>query len=219
MASRRCRQRQMVRLGIEVMLVPCEALFIAVWAVWCIPRRFPAYREHDLSREADMNPLRRRCPLGFHVHIGVAAAMKLFHRCFAPWVAVCLICRKSALLLGQLLVALPGAGFIAGAIVVYWGCPHRAMRDSSSGVERLRIPRGRKLESAVALVFVVPVILTSLAIAKCSGVVPACAPCLRKKLPRTVEQRWEVDRGSCRSRQPGHFPWGSLARAVCESLG
>ncbi|OWM63173.1 hypothetical protein CDL15_Pgr009398 [Punica granatum] len=88
--------------------------------------------------------------------------MKLFHRCFAPRVAECLICRKSALLLGQLLVALPGAGFIAGAIVVCWGCPRRAMRDSSSGVERLRIPRGRKSESAVVLVFVVPVFLTSL---------------------------------------------------------
>ncbi|PKI48097.1 hypothetical protein CRG98_031512 [Punica granatum] len=36
------------------------------------------------------------------------------------------------------------------------------MRDSSSGVERLRIPRGRKSESTVVLVFVVPVILTSL---------------------------------------------------------
>ncbi|OWM90642.1 hypothetical protein CDL15_Pgr018969 [Punica granatum] len=88
--------------------------------------------------------------------------MKLFHRYFAPGVAVCLICRKSALLLGRLLVALPGAGFIAGAIVVCWGCPRRAMRDSSSRVERLRIPRGQKSESAVVLVFVVPVILTSL---------------------------------------------------------
>ncbi|PKI56238.1 hypothetical protein CRG98_023369 [Punica granatum] len=88
--------------------------------------------------------------------------MELFHRCFAPGVAVCLIYRKSALLLGQLLAALPSAGFIAEAIVVSWGCPGRAMRDSSSGVERLRIPRDRKSESAVVLVFVVPVILTSL---------------------------------------------------------
>ncbi|OWM85339.1 hypothetical protein CDL15_Pgr021094 [Punica granatum] len=70
--------------------------------------------------------------------------MILLRRCFAPEVAVCLICRKPALLLGLLLVALPGAGFVAGAIVVYWGFPVRAMRDSSSGVERLRIPRGRK---------------------------------------------------------------------------
>ncbi|OWM85337.1 hypothetical protein CDL15_Pgr021092 [Punica granatum] len=77
--------------------------------------------------------------------------MKLLRRCYAPGVAVCLICRKPALLLGRLLVALPGAGFIAGAIVVCWGCPGRAMRDSSSGVERLRIPRGRKSKSAVVL--------------------------------------------------------------------
>ncbi|OWM84272.1 hypothetical protein CDL15_Pgr011657 [Punica granatum] len=88
--------------------------------------------------------------------------MKLFRRCFAPGVAVCLICRKSALLLGQLLVALPDASFVTGAIVVCWGCPSLAMRDSSSMVERLRIPRGRKSESVVVLVFVVPVILTSL---------------------------------------------------------
>ncbi|PKI59718.1 hypothetical protein CRG98_019894 [Punica granatum] len=33
------------------------------------PRRFPAYREHDLSRETDMSPLGRRCPLGFHAHL------------------------------------------------------------------------------------------------------------------------------------------------------
>ncbi|OWM75318.1 hypothetical protein CDL15_Pgr012278 [Punica granatum] len=65
---------------------------------------------------------------------------------------VCLICRKSALLLGQLLVALPDASFVARAIVVCWECPSLAMRDSSSVVERLRIPRGRKLESAVVLV-------------------------------------------------------------------
>ncbi|OWM90305.1 hypothetical protein CDL15_Pgr014143 [Punica granatum] len=79
-------------------------------------------------------------------------AMKLLRRCSAPGVAVCLTCRKPILLLGRLLVALPGAGFIAGAIVVCWGCPGLAMRDSSSGVERLRIPRGRKSESAVVLV-------------------------------------------------------------------
>ncbi|OWM72888.1 hypothetical protein CDL15_Pgr023294 [Punica granatum] len=77
--------------------------------------------------------------------------MKLLHRCFAPGVAVCLICRKLALLLGRLLVALPGADFITGVIVVCWGCPGRAMRDSSSVVERLLIPRGRKSESAVVL--------------------------------------------------------------------
>ncbi|OWM71187.1 hypothetical protein CDL15_Pgr011314 [Punica granatum] len=88
--------------------------------------------------------------------------MKLLRRCSALGVAVCLVCRKSALPLGRLLVALPGAGFIAGAIVVCWGCPGHAMRDSSSRVERLRIPRGRKSESAVVIVFVVPVILTSL---------------------------------------------------------
>ncbi|OWM72890.1 hypothetical protein CDL15_Pgr028294 [Punica granatum] len=40
--------------------------------------------------------------------------------------------------------------------------PRSCDEDSSSGVERLRIPRGRKLESAVVLAFVVPVILTSL---------------------------------------------------------
>ncbi|OWM84130.1 hypothetical protein CDL15_Pgr028822 [Punica granatum] len=130
-------------------------------------RRFPAPREHDVSREADMSLSGRRCPMGFHAHRnGVVSSLLCpwggFHRCFAPGVTACLICRKSALLLGQLLVALPGAGFIAGAIVVCWGCPGRAMRDSSSGVERLRIPRGRKSESAIVLAFVVPVILTSL---------------------------------------------------------
>ncbi|OWM72546.1 hypothetical protein CDL15_Pgr017287 [Punica granatum] len=78
--------------------------------------------------------------------------MKLLRRCSAPGVAVCLICRKPALLLGRLLVALPGADFIAGAIVVCWGYPGHAMRDSSSGIERLRIPRGQKSESAVVLV-------------------------------------------------------------------
>ncbi|OWM87086.1 hypothetical protein CDL15_Pgr008282 [Punica granatum] len=83
--------------------------------------------------------------------IGVAAAMKLLRRCFALGVAMCLICRKPALLLGRLLVALPNANFVAEAIVVRWGCPGRAMRDSSSGVERLHIPRGRKSEFAVVL--------------------------------------------------------------------
>ncbi|OWM68063.1 hypothetical protein CDL15_Pgr016565 [Punica granatum] len=56
---------------------------------------------------------------------------------------------------------LPEAGFAARAIAC-WGCPGHAMRDSSSRVERLRIPRGLKSESAVVLVFVVPVISTSL---------------------------------------------------------
>ncbi|PKI61898.1 hypothetical protein CRG98_017706 [Punica granatum] len=78
--------------------------------------------------------------------------MELFHCCFAPGVAAYLICRKSALLLGQLLVALPDASFVAGTIVVCWGCPSLAMRDSSSVVECLRIPRGQKSESAVVLV-------------------------------------------------------------------
>ncbi|OWM85996.1 hypothetical protein CDL15_Pgr003948 [Punica granatum] len=80
----------------------------------------------------------------------------------ASGVAMCLICRKSALLLGQLLVALPDASFVAGAIVVCWGCPSLAMRDSNSGVECLRIPRSRESESAVVPAFVVLVILTSL---------------------------------------------------------
>ncbi|PKI59768.1 hypothetical protein CRG98_019842 [Punica granatum] len=86
--------------------------------------------------------------------IGVAAAMKLLRRCFALGVAMCLICR-----MGRLLVALPDISSVAVAIVVHWGCPDRAMRDSSSGVERLRIPRGRKSESAVVLAFAVLVIL------------------------------------------------------------
>ncbi|OWM84146.1 hypothetical protein CDL15_Pgr026456 [Punica granatum] len=78
--------------------------------------------------------------------------MKLLRWCFAPGVAVCLIYWKPALLLWRLLVALPNVGFVAGAIVVCWGCPSLAMRDSSSEVEWLRIPRGRKSESAVVLV-------------------------------------------------------------------
>ncbi|OWM80139.1 hypothetical protein CDL15_Pgr027130 [Punica granatum] len=51
---------------------------------------------------------------------------------------------------------------LLGRLPVCWGCPSIVMWDSSSGVERLRIPRGRKSESAIVLVFVVPVILTSL---------------------------------------------------------
>ncbi|OWM76883.1 hypothetical protein CDL15_Pgr012494 [Punica granatum] len=42
------------------------------------------------------------------------------------------------------------AGPATEAIVAHWGCPDRMMRDSSFGVERLRIPRSRKSESAVA---------------------------------------------------------------------
>ncbi|OWM77788.1 hypothetical protein CDL15_Pgr011149 [Punica granatum] len=41
---------------------------------------------------------------------------------------------------------------LLGRLPVCWGCPSRTMRDSSSEVERLRIPRGRKSESAVVLV-------------------------------------------------------------------
>ncbi|OWM70392.1 hypothetical protein CDL15_Pgr008681 [Punica granatum] len=87
---------------------------------------------------------------------------EVLRRCSAPEVLVCLICRKPALLLGRLLVALPDVSSVAVAIVVRWRCPGRAMKDSSSVVERLRIPRGRKSESAVVPVFVIPVILTSL---------------------------------------------------------
>ncbi|PKI42418.1 hypothetical protein CRG98_037190 [Punica granatum] len=72
--------------------------------------------------------------------------MKLLRRCSAPGVVVCLICRKPALLLRRLLVALPDVSSVAVAIVVRWRCPGRAMKDSSSVVERLRIPRGRKSE-------------------------------------------------------------------------
>ncbi|PKI33094.1 hypothetical protein CRG98_046515 [Punica granatum] len=34
-----------------------------------------------------------------------------------------LICRRPASPLGRLLVAPPDAGFVAGAIIVCWGCP------------------------------------------------------------------------------------------------
>ncbi|OWM87270.1 hypothetical protein CDL15_Pgr022213 [Punica granatum] len=57
-----------------------------------------------------------------------------------------LICRRLVSLLGRL--------------PVYWGYPSLVMWDSSSGVERLRIPRGRKSKSAIVPPFVVPVILT-----------------------------------------------------------
>ncbi|OWM78293.1 hypothetical protein CDL15_Pgr028286 [Punica granatum] len=67
-----------------------------------------------------------------------------------------------ALLLGRLLVALPDVSSVAVAIVVRRRCPGSAMKDSSSVVERLRIPRGRKSESAVVPVFVLSLILTSL---------------------------------------------------------
>ncbi|OWM76660.1 hypothetical protein CDL15_Pgr009225 [Punica granatum] len=43
-----------------------------------------------------------------------------------------LICRKPASPLGRLLVPLPDVGSVAGAIVVCWGCPGLAMKDSSS---------------------------------------------------------------------------------------
>ncbi|OWM63168.1 hypothetical protein CDL15_Pgr009393 [Punica granatum] len=88
--------------------------------------------------------------------------MKLLRRCSAPGVVVCLICRKPALLVGRLLVALPDVSSVAVAIVVRWRCPGRARKDSSSVVERLHIPRGRKSKSAVIPAFVVLVILTSL---------------------------------------------------------
>ncbi|OWM74447.1 hypothetical protein CDL15_Pgr003950 [Punica granatum] len=89
-----------------------------------------------------MGPSRRRCPLGFHAHCDEVALSVL-----CPW--------------GGGVFDLLEAGFAARAIAC-WGCLGRAMRDSSSGVEHLRIPRGRKSESAVVLAFVVPVILTSL---------------------------------------------------------
>ncbi|PKI56043.1 hypothetical protein CRG98_023566, partial [Punica granatum] len=89
-----------------------------------------------------MSPLRGRCPLGFHAHRDEVASSVL-----RPW--------------GCGVFDLPEAGFAARAIAC-WGCPSRAMRDSSSRVERLRIPRGRKSESAVVLALAVPVILTSL---------------------------------------------------------
>ncbi|OWM63154.1 hypothetical protein CDL15_Pgr027010 [Punica granatum] len=89
-------------------------------------------------------------------------------RCCYDEVASSMFCRW-----GGGVFDLSEAGFAAGAVTrcsagcqlcrsgdcSSLGCPGRAMRDSSSGVERLRIPRGRKLESAVVLVFAVPVIL------------------------------------------------------------
>ncbi|OWM80137.1 hypothetical protein CDL15_Pgr027128 [Punica granatum] len=48
-----------------------------------------------------------------------------------------LICRRLVSLLGRLLV--------------HWRCPGLAMKDSSSGVERLRTPRNRESGSAVVL--------------------------------------------------------------------
>ncbi|OWM68462.1 hypothetical protein CDL15_Pgr026432 [Punica granatum] len=95
--------------------------------------------------------------MGFHAHRnGVVSSL------LCPWGGDVFDLPEVSFAARQLPVALPGASFIAGAIVVCWGSPRRAMRDSSSRVERLRIPRGRKSESAVVLVFVVPVILTSL---------------------------------------------------------
>ncbi|OWM64694.1 hypothetical protein CDL15_Pgr010452 [Punica granatum] len=59
--------------------------------------------------------------------------------CNGGWLLIYL---RSATPLGWLLFALPDADPAAEAIVAHWGCPGRMMRDSSSGVERLRIPRG-----------------------------------------------------------------------------
>ncbi|PKI77748.1 hypothetical protein CRG98_001872 [Punica granatum] len=56
----------------------------------------------------------------------------LLEACFAPGAVVCLIYRKPASPLGRLLVALPDADSVAGAIVVCWGCSGLAMKDSNS---------------------------------------------------------------------------------------
>ncbi|PKI46260.1 hypothetical protein CRG98_033346 [Punica granatum] len=60
-----------------------------------------------------MSLLRRRCPLGFHAHRDEVASSVL-----CLW--------------GGDVFDLPEAGFPARAIVVCWGCPGLAMRDSSS---------------------------------------------------------------------------------------
>ncbi|OWM75165.1 hypothetical protein CDL15_Pgr012651 [Punica granatum] len=71
-----------------------------------------------------MSPLRRRCPLGFHAHRDEDASSVL-----CPW--------------GGDVFDLPEVGFAVRTIAC-WGCPGRAMRDSNSGVECLRIPRSRE---------------------------------------------------------------------------
>ncbi|OWM77175.1 hypothetical protein CDL15_Pgr026171 [Punica granatum] len=49
-----------------------------------------------------------------------------------------------------------------GRLLVHWGCLVRVTSDLSSWVERLRAPRDRRPESAIVLVFAIPVILSSL---------------------------------------------------------
>ncbi|PKI46462.1 hypothetical protein CRG98_033160 [Punica granatum] len=82
--------------------------------------------------------------------------MKLLRRCFAPETLVSPLRRLLAgiapvSLLGlslarRLLVAPPDAGFVAWAVVVCWGCPDLAMKDSSSG-RSAHVPRGMENQS------------------------------------------------------------------------
>ncbi|PKI74456.1 hypothetical protein CRG98_005138 [Punica granatum] len=63
------------------------------------------------------------------------------------------------------------------------------------------------------------VLLLVLAVLNCLDCVLGRLLCLRKNPPWTVEFGRRVDRGSHWSRQPSHFPWGSLVRAVCKGPG
>ncbi|PKI49043.1 hypothetical protein CRG98_030566 [Punica granatum] len=59
--------------------------------------------------------------------------MKLLRRCSAPGVAICLICRKPALLLGRLLVALPGKRKCLRRMLFSFGSPGRPVESFCFG--------------------------------------------------------------------------------------
>ncbi|OWM75345.1 hypothetical protein CDL15_Pgr021061 [Punica granatum] len=67
----------------------------------------------------------------------------------------CIICSLGGLICRRLVLSL-------GRLLVRWGCPVRMTSDLSSWVERLRVPRDWRPESAVVLAFAIPVILASL---------------------------------------------------------
>ncbi|PKI79450.1 hypothetical protein CRG98_000197 [Punica granatum] len=117
--------------------------------------------------------------------------------CNGGWVLICL---KPATPLGWLLVALPDAGPAAEPIVAHWGCPGRMMRDSSFGVECLRIPRGRKSESAVALAAcsTCDLVIISKSRIRIARAIPWRVFVLAMRMgSRSRKPRYEVPRGFC----------------------
>ncbi|PKI70462.1 hypothetical protein CRG98_009132 [Punica granatum] len=121
------------------------------------------------------SPESSKCGLEVHKAINVDAKSR--KQCYAVgtrWLVLIAICRTIKNLLDNGIRYATVKALICRRLVpllvrlpVCWGCPSLVMWDSSSGVERLCIPRGRKSEFAIVLVFIVPVILTSLL--SCAG--------------------------------------------------